>query len=319
MKEIKRIIPSIAILFLFTACVEAGQPFVPPTPTSTSSSTPISASPTTRLATAASVPTAIAQQPTPTPTQTRTITVQSEILGKWKSSPHANTYDLGKGPNTYCSRCHSPQNWDPESKIDAPPNCVSCKFPTDATIRIAQGNPLVSPTDWKNIGCDVCHRLENGKADTEIAWFNKARGMHESVANATVLCEKCHTDTNVLRHSRDLGKSAHIGFQCTQCHDPHTTQASCTSARCHASVPRTAEHDATHANVNCVACHDASRLQVGFDNQGKTWVTWRTTEINGRKTTASYISHNLQKAVDCVRCHFIGNPWGLLESVGKTP
>jgi len=49
-------------------------------------------------------------QNTPTP-----LPEQSDILAAWTGSPHGNTYDLGKGPNTYCSRCHSPQNWDPAS------------------------------------------------------------------------------------------------------------------------------------------------------------------------------------------------------------
>jgi hypothetical protein len=41
------------------------------------------------------------------------------------------------------------------------------------------------------------------------------------------------------------------------------------------------------------------------------WVTFRTTELLGRKTKAAYQSHNVQRAADCARCHFAGNPWKL--------
>lgn len=309
MKQITLVLFCVAIPFLLAACAGTGQPGGPATPTSV----PSVPSP---LATPTRVPTATMS---PTIAPTPTASAQAAILAKWQSGLHAHTYDLGKGPNTYCARCHSPQNWDPASKIDAPPNCVSCKFPTDATVRLAPSNPLVALTAWKNIGCEVCHRVDNGVTSAQIAWFNKATGNYESVATATALCEKCHTDTDVLRHRRDLGKSAHAGFQCTQCHDAHTTRASCASPQCHTNLSGIAGHDTAHANVNCVACHDASGLPVGPDNQTKTWVTWRTTEVIGRKTTAPYISHNLQKAVDCVRCHFAGNPWDLSVSVRNTP
>src|SRR5690606_4502552 len=77
-------------------------------------------------------------EPTPMPTDAPPPAPDhSDIMLAWEGSPHGNTYDLGKGPNTYCSRCHSPQNWDPESTTDRPPNCVTCKFPTDPELRIA--------------------------------------------------------------------------------------------------------------------------------------------------------------------------------------
>ena len=308
----------IALLLLLAACTS--QPITPtatPTQLAIPTFTPFVPSPTPIPATPtrAPSPTALPIAPTAIPISS----AQAALWTKWQSSPHGNTYDLGKGPNTFCSRCHSPQNWDPAAKPDAPPNCVSCKFDTDATVRIAKSNPLVAQADWRNIGCEVCHRVENGMASAQVAWFDKATAKYESVANAAALCEKCHTDTDVLRHRRDLGKAAHVGLQCTQCHDAHTTKASCTASQCHANVSKVAGHDAAHANVSCTACHDATALSVGPENKTKIWTTWRTTEVNGRKTTAGYVSHNLQKPVDCARCHFAKNPWNLSDSVRKTP
>ena len=69
------------------------------------------------------------EPPTEEPPEPTPVPDQSMQLAAWEESPHGNTYDLGKGPNTYCSRCHSPQNWDPASRPGPPPNCITCKFP----------------------------------------------------------------------------------------------------------------------------------------------------------------------------------------------
>ncbi len=257
-----------------------------------------------------------APAPTPTPAG------QNAIRAAWRSSPHGNTYDLGKGPNTYCARCHSPRNWDPAARIDPAPNCVSCKFAFDPAPRRAAGNPLVPANEWKDIGCEICHPMENGIASKQVAWLNTATGKYEAVATVNDLCDKCHADTEVLRHKRDLGSSAHVGWSCVACHDAHTTKASCTSSACHGPLFATkatpiAGHDAAHQSVQCVACHDASGLEIGSAAGTSQWTTLRTTELLGRSTAAPYQSHNVQRKVDCARCHFPGNPWKLTESVSS--
>lgn len=239
----------------------------------------------------------------------------------WESSPHAQTYDLSKGPNTYCARCHSPQNWDPAATVDPPPNCVTCKFPTDQEVRVAQGNPLVPQGEWQNIGCEICHAVQDGAIQPGFSWLDTPSGFHETVSTPTELCEACHTDTETLRHRRDLGEAAHAGFTCVDCHDPHSTAASCTSAGCHpAQAERTAAapgHDAAHVEVACVACHDAAGLAVAPQEAGAAWMTLRTNFLLGRETTDVYQSHALQRAVDCQRCHVEGNTWGLSVLAGN--
>ena len=260
-------------------------------------------------------------QPAPTavpPTPTVNVTA---VRQAWQSSPHANTFDEGKGPNTYCARCHSPQNWDPAAKIDAPPNCVSCKFSFDPAPRIAKGNPPVAHADWKDVGCADCHATANGVVSSQIAWTDKVTGKSVQVASATLLCEKCHTDTDTIKHKIDLGTSAHKGFTCVSCHDPHSTVASCSTQACHPTNTPTfkaiAGHDDAHKNVSCEACHDASGAKIGTDKG--TFVTLKSSELLGRTTTAPVPSHNLARAVDCARCHAAGNPWGLKPVEGKTP
>lgn len=243
---------------------------------------------------------------------------QSVAWQAWQRSPHADTYGLGKGPNTYCARCHAPRNWDPVAVIDPPPNCVSCKFDFETSSRLAVGNRLIPESEWLDIGCEVCHQMTAGVANPEVAWLDPVTGTYEPVSSDIAVCEKCHADTETLRHARSIGSSAHIGYQCTDCHDAHSTTASCTAAGCHPdtlnpAIP-TPGHDTAHRSVTCVACHDDAGLGVGPQADG-VWVTWRTTELLGRETTTAYQSHTLQRPVSCVRCHFADNPWQLVPAI----
>lgn len=242
----------------------------------------------------------------------------------WRKGPHADTYGLEKGPNTYCARCHAPANYDAQAKVDAPPNCVSCKFPTDTQVRLAEHNQFIAQGDWRSIGCDICHQAgAKGGVLATVAWRDPATRQYQPIATATELCSKCHADTDTLRHRRDLGQAAHKGFSCVGCHDAHSMAASCTAAACHPAAAAhnatTPGHDPKHGKVDCVACHDAAGLQVGRVKDTGNWTTWRTTELLGRKTTAQYKSHALQRAVNCARCHFPGNSFGLPENVSAKP
>jgi hypothetical protein len=260
---------------------------------------------------------------TPVPTVDATITA---IRSCWEQGPHADTYDLEHGPNTYCARCHSPRNWDPVATIDPPPNCVSCKFSFESEPRVAAGNPLVPPEEWQSIGCEICHLQHDGQVESGIAWLNVTTGFHESVSGATELCEHCHLDEGMILHKRALGETVHVDFSCADCHDAHDATASCTAVGCHEEVDMTVAppeaplavqlypaiaHSVEHQNVLCVACHDASGLEVGHLEGGSTWVTFRNRFFLERMTTDIYQSHNLQKNVDCARCHYPDNPWML--------
>lgn len=242
---------------------------------------------------------------------------QSAAWQAWQSSPHSDTYGLGKGPNTYCAQCHAPRNWDPLAVIDPPPNCVSCKFDFETAPRLAVGNRLIPESEWLNIGCEICHQMIAGVANPDVAWLDPVTGTYEPVSSDVTVCEKCHIDTKTLRHARSIN-STHSAFQCTDCHDAHSTAASCTAANCHPDtfnpeipVPG---HDTNHQSVACVACHDASNFEIGPQDDG-IYITWRTTELLGREITTAYLSHNLQLSVDCDRCHFANNPWQLNPAI----
>lgn len=269
-----------AILVLLTSVLSACQPGEAATPTDL---------PTT--------------QPTATPDQ-------SAFREAWLRSPHADNYDLEKGPNTYCARCHSPANWDLTAKIDDPPNCVSCKFPFEAEPRQAVDNPLVAEEDWVSIDCGVCHRVENGFVDPELAWYDKATTYYETIPNATALCTKCHLDDDVLKHNRDLGSAAHADFQCTECHDAHSVAANC--EKCHPvrsdREPKfIAEHQDVNTNEGCQECHagifESHGMEIQQAGNDDCMGCHGTIMGLGEIAPIQYGHSPLHQNVTCVACH----------------
>jgi hypothetical protein len=198
-----------------------------------------------------------------------------------------------------------------------------------------------------SIGCESCHETKGGSIQAAIAWWNKADGTHEPVTDSTALCSKCHADTEIKRQVIDLTNSVHSSFKCLDCHNPHSTAASCTNSGCHAGIRKPSDmppatpgsghpsnsafcgganchpaateaalsnptiHGARHAMVACIACHDSSASQVGPSGATGLWLPLRTVEINGTPTTQPYKPHSIQAKVDCTRCHFEANPWKL--------
>lgn len=257
---------------------------------------------------------------TPSPEPTITPPADSEqaaIFGEWENSAHAMSYVTGEVNNNDCARCHSPRDWTPTKSEDMPESCSSCKF------SVPQPD-MVPEAEWNAVHCDSCHRVVDGVVEAEVMWLNAALATgfsddedpYQAVGNNMELCQKCHTDRGPHLYQRDLGSDTHTDKLCTDCHDAHTLQAGCID--CHADVITLPQlipgHDADHQNVSCAACHDASGLEVGPLADGDTWSAFRTTESPGNSGTKPYLSHNLQKAADCARCHYRGNPWGLSET-----
>lgn len=258
-----------------------------------------------------------------------------EVIEAWEASPHGNTYDFGKGPNTYCSRCHSPQNWDPSSMPGPPPNCITCKFPQDPEIRMAPTMDFVAEEDWVGIDCATCHRVEGDMIETTSnAWLNPISEEYIPVSTSNELCLMCHTNSTGVSqtggrgvdHEIVLGGSAHRNWaatiggrrpdHCADCHDPHTQQPmGCVD--CHSDVADVEVHALHLDQVTCVACHDASGAEVGPNPMEETGGAWTTIETgmsrSGEMTVAPIVSHSVQWLVECDRCHFADNAAGLVE------
>jgi hypothetical protein len=75
--------------------------------------------------------------------------------------------------------------------------------------------------------------------------------------------------------------------------------------------------------LTCMACHDASGLDVGPppDDEGGKWVTQLTTVGRAGPTTTFVLSHSIVHDVACDRCHFEENPNELvvLNADGTVP
>jgi len=247
-----------------------------------------------------------------------------------------NQYDIGHGPNTWCTRCHSPQNWDPEA-VQGPGEgeCFTCKFPHLEEMSVASGNPFVPEEEWVGMPCETCHVVDgNGYVTPGIAWLNPVSMDYVAVSNSTELCEKCHVTTtgnafgSAVDHKVTLGGSAHLNYggflgevpppsYCADCHDPHTL-APPQCVDCHEDVTTSDTHMKGYNalmldKLTCMACHDASGLDVGPppDGEGGPWVTQETSVGRAGPTTEFVLSHSIVYTVACDRCHFEENTFEL--------
>jgi hypothetical protein len=258
-----------------------------------------------------------ANQDVPPPTEQSGPLDPELIEALWQTSPHANTFITDEaGRNNDCARCHSPINWAPTLK-DLPESCFTCKFELD------DPPSYIDESKWENIPCMVCHEVDKrGNVQPEYSWLEIAPlGEYSPVGSSTELCMKCHETVNVSEHvAVELGGThQEEGLVCTDCHDAHELNTSCGTSDCHADVldPETPipGHDEDHSEVSCWACHDASGLEIGLDDETGKWVTfanwtYETDEIS-ETGKIQYISHTLILEVDCHRCHYEGNPWQL--------
>lgn len=252
---------------------------------------------------------------------------QSIFWLAWESSNHADTYDLEKGPNTYCAKCHSPLNWDPDSVIDAPPNCVTCKFSHEYELRVAEGNPLVPEDEWKDIGCESCHMVDEGVVNEQIAWYNAQTNFYETMTDSTSLCEKCHLDNETLRHMRELGTYAHANFTCTTCHDPHSTVANCGAEGCHLDIIQdrllpSDKHIGIQSMSECLTCHPLGLRLHSMETRQIGEEDCLGCHSNFKGLTREDIpplQHSLIHAsVSCTACHDAsGYEFGINEETGE--
>lgn len=246
---------------------------------------------------------------------------------EWQNSAHADAFVVDdKGVNNPCARCHSPKNWMP-SLDDIPESCQACKF------ELAPPPPFIAESAWENVSCAMCHQADKkGNVQPEVSWLEIPQlGEYASVETHSDLCLKCHDTEGVADHGQVLVGSGHEGMQCTECHSPHSTTATCVTGDCHSDVLSDTDeipgHDEDHKDVSCAACHDTAGWEVGPHPETGVWVTyspWSLIVKAGEEDTVSqtgivpFSSHDLGLEVNCGRCHFSGNPWGLIETV-ETP
>jgi hypothetical protein len=212
-----------------------------------------------------------------------------------------------------------------------------------AEITVGDGNDFIEEADWNAIPCESCDVMVWDYA-TYIAWLNPISMEYVDVYTPTLLWDICHVTTtgnafgSAVDHKITMGGSAHLNYGgflgevppptfCTDCHDPHTTEAA-QCIDCHAEDVAAAEHaggayGVMKDTVTCIACHDASGADVGPhpDEDNDLWVTQVTTMGRGGPSTDAIVSHSIVYEVACDRCHFADNTYGLtvLTAAGAVP
>jgi len=276
-----------------TACGTTADPTAPP------ATLPVQGSATEASAEATEVPADLPPDP-------------EAITQSWQGGAHASTFvTTEEGTNSTCARCHSPVNWIP-TMDDIPESCLTCKFTVEPP------PPLIPENEWADIPCMVCHRVDKkGVVEAEYAWLEIAQiEEYADVDSADALCGKCHGGVDLPGHQAIVVGGVHAEFLCTECHNAHDTLAGCTTGGCHDGLEEAsiAGHTGAHQLVSCVACHDASGMEVGPSEQAGQWTTLLPASEAGMGDPG-FVSHNIQLAASCDRCHFADNPWDLSESV----
>jgi hypothetical protein len=244
-------------------------------------------------------------QPTRTPNPRAATPLELEkAYQEWENSAHADTYDDGLGANTTCASCKSPKNWDPASDaMDAAHDCGACKRIPGAPRPDLLGGVPVAQSEWRNIGCEICHQPAGDSFRVEISYWNQARGVYEPVESVSALCDRCHSGTHGFHVITEQAVSpAHNGWECTACHGAHAQPSACTDCHDPTRGPGAFEH-ARHPSVNCTACHDNGNLSLWYDAypEGRHYGTYMPRRF--AHTLTSWPSHNLSAEVRCVRCH----------------
>ena len=246
----------------------------------------------------------------------------------WTEGPHADTFVVDdQGKNNSCAKCHAPINWMP-TMDDIPESCSACKF------ELEPPPPNIPEEEWTDIPCLICHQEnKKGVIQAEYSWLEiPALEEYAAVNTSTELCQKCHKTDNLPNHGMVNVGGAHAEMQCTECHQAHSTATSCSSEDCHPdssmdSTDLTPGHDQEHQEVSCVACHDGAGWEIDLDDELGYWTTyysWEFTIKNGDDEmvvdngVVPFSSHNIVLEVDCERCHFPDNPWGLKREI-ETP
>lgn len=245
---------------------------------------------------------------------------------KWETSPHASTFIVDdNNQNNTCARCHAPINWMP-TLDDIPESCQACKF------ELAPPPPFIPENEWAGITCLYCHEQDKkGVVQSEVMWLEiPALEEYASVETYAEICLKCHDTSNIPDHGEVSVAGDHAGMLCTDCHPPHSATASCDSADCHPADPAADPiqgHDDDHQNVSCAACHDSAGWEVGPDEESGIWTTYspwsheiKVGEADSIIETGliPFTSHEIVLEVNCDRCHFVENEWGLTADV-ETP
>ncbi len=235
---------------------------------------------------------------------------------------------------------------------DPSPTLESVGSPTPDPILDGIKFMLEAGPHASQFSCVDCHGTQTEEAGKQLIWFNGMSGQAESVGTPTELCLKCHPDEVASNTTGSDTQPVHGNFGCTNCHNAHSTQAGCAQSSCHVNVQSTISaqidrplghtgtgdpsthmcggeachstatqvasapiyHQPVHRNVPCYVCHDATGMAVArTDDQA--WFTVNQAVDGASDGQKPVVSHTIDRSVNCLKCHYSGNPWSLIEVI----
>jgi hypothetical protein len=177
----------------------------------------------------------------------------------WNSSAHSDSYGAPQG-NTYCAKCMSPFQADPDATHDV-------------------NNP-VAEGDWTGITCTVCHQPHS----LELVLYNGSE-YNEVVNISQDLCGACH---DIANWEASAHFNTYKGFNgntyCAHCMSPFQAGDEATQA-----ARETVSED-NWTSIGCMVCHDKHSLELTLYN-GSAYV-----EVNDNTNTLCGSCHTMGDA-----------------------
>jgi hypothetical protein len=230
--------------------------------------------------------------------RTGNLQTSQEVQAIWQTGPHSSWLsDLDLETDPECIKCHTPLAiLDPEqlSKLSS----SGGEAPAESTA-----------------GCMLCHPQKSVEREPGVAWLVVDEEVHyEPIDTIDEPCKRCHVADEVDGHLFVRVEGVHEDFLCTDCHDPHTSAASCSDDGCHqpfqAECDPILTHDKPHASVTCSGCHAAEDVVIKWDADLQAWHSFSPVQDEEQIVLEGQYAHDLTEEVICERCHTPGElPW----------
>jgi hypothetical protein len=245
---------------------------------------------------------------------------------------------------------HTPNQKPVETVAPEPSATTSADPQQDLILRDIQ-DAFSKSLHAAKFSCEQCHSTNGGVVTNNLTWKDVSSGLVEVISTSTQLCAKCHEGQLAPSSLEDTTTIAHVNFECTSCHDPHSGQASCTQSICHSDIRSTLYaqveqpefhsttsgdpnspycggsachelasqvamapiyHQPVHRNIPCYVCHDASGMKVTM-NDNQSWITVDNSNQGNSSAIKESVSHIIGTGSGCSRCHYYENPWNLIN------
>jgi len=219
------------------------------------------------------------------------------------------------------------------------PTLKNSQTPTDDPIQSRISALFSSSPHTASYSCENCH-YATIPIGNELTLLDGETGQFESINTSTDLCLKCHPEQGESFMGNNNNSNHHKNLGCTECHDAHSTEASCVQSSCHVGImgifpasvtfPKThptcltdchvlhikaadlpIEHQPVHAKIPCTGCHDESKLSIRGPIIQTSSGTRNLEDVHFPWGEQSF-SHKIVREVDCFMCHYADNPWGLM-------